>query len=270
LEGNNVETDGELINWQGNLFSDSCENFIKKLDYQEKKTRISHRDMVADVPLRSSELLRPFFSPSGVTVFEFSTTNKHGKEEVDGYNKKIKGNISGYILLRNSKVNDELIDYGEGKNVFYWDNRTIEFLSSKILLYNLWSLYGKTTEKVIENNMSYMRCIERNTIDEVFQIRLAILSHHPTKTFGANELRKAIDYIKNDILNVACIAPSQIKLLILTRSLPRKDLFNQFDSLLKDFSTDEIAFTSGRKPIMDFYTSPFSFKLNLSEDLDFF
>ncbi len=265
-----MQTNGERANWQGQRFSESCEELVKKLNYEEKMTRTSGKDMIA-LPNNDETLgLKPYFSPAGITSFEFTTKGGSATDDIDNFSKKVKGDISGCVLIRNIKISEKELEYGKTKKIFCWDNRTTSFLASKLFFFHTWSRHGTTLEKKVSNDVTYIRCLEEKS--KPFQIRLAILFHDPLKEIGADDVKEALDIVKGD-LSGSGILPCLINCIVLTRSLPRKDLYNQFDSLLGKKSKetkDKMVFTSIKKPIIDFYTSPFYFEISLSESPDIF
>lgn len=138
-----MPTDGEIPPRLGEEFRVRVCTLVKYLGYVERLNRKFGIDFGADCPPKKKNLIRPLFSPSGRTAFDFksgmrvslvSEANKL-KAKIDSLNASSNpefSNISGGVIVTDSKVGNTDISRALDAGVHCWDIRYAHFIAKKV------------------------------------------------------------------------------------------------------------------------------------------
>jgi len=162
---------GERARSRGISGEDKAWQFLSDLGYQlqEVNNEDYNIDCLAIFPQRTHKLglLRPRYSPEGLTAFEVTSEQLRRKKITDFEMKIAKYNednctkpIKGGVIIVDQKIPLPMMKLMESKHLFGWGIQRQLLYQEKINLFEKWSshLYVPVCEIYLDETTTYLRC----------------------------------------------------------------------------------------------------------------
>jgi hypothetical protein len=266
---------GERGNYQGKLFQQTCKLILEKLGYTELDSGSRFNlDSIQEPPI-NKPVLRPKFSPNGVTAFEFKSGLEYNENEIKKLSKKIPAtnkdfNTMGGVIISDLRIKESNYREAFASNIFLWDVRDMCFLSSKINLFSELSLKGSVREEELSEDVTFLWSIHKISSDPFKKFStgdLVILFHNPFVEINLRYIKIIMENIKKIILEKCKeipIFPLKLGISIHSRGFINEDVKSrQFESVLNNLSDEELTSYS-LKNMFTYYIAPWeSFLLRI-------
>jgi len=185
-------------------------NFIRSLGYQilEAPNEEFNIDCLAEFPpvIGYRGLRRPRHSLDGLTAFEIKSETC-SRAKIDNFERKIlqyNANVSNRqikcgIFFIDRKISNVMHRYMESKGIYGWDARRLSFYENKLRIFNKWMDYGITTEIIIDDSTSYLRCFSPFDKEKVL-MRLSIFFDDHAHVLSVARIRGFLEKIRKQSL----------------------------------------------------------------------
>lgn len=180
-------------------------NFIRSLGYQivEAPNEEFNIDCIAEFPpvIGYRGLQRPRHSLDGLTAFEIKS-NTCSKARINNFERKITRYNEAHdkkircgIFFIDRKISNSMHRYMEEKRIYGWDSNRLNFYRNKLRIFNNWMDYGITTELIIDERTSYLRCFSPFDKERIL-MRIAIFFDDHAHVLSIAKIRDILEKIR--------------------------------------------------------------------------
>lgn len=201
---------GERARSIGFEAEDVAINFIRSLGYQivEAPNEEFNIDCIAEFPpvIGYRGLQRPRHSLDGLTAFEIKSSTC-SKTKIDNFKRKITRyneatsdkKIQCGIFFVDRKISNSMHRYMEERRIYGWDTNRLNFYRNKLRIFNNWMDYGITTELIVDEHASYLRCFSPFDKEKIL-MRIAIFFDDHAHVLSVAKIKDILEKIKAESL----------------------------------------------------------------------
>lgn len=260
---------GEQARSKGSEAEAKAWKFIQSLGYriEDKNNEDYDIDSLAVFPPKTAknELIRPRYSPEGLTAFEVTEETLRKKKVTDFRDKIADYNadnpqepIMGGILLIDQNISPKMIEYMRSEGIWGWGRSRQRLYKEKWGTFHEWNEeLGATSEIALDNLCSYLLCSTPPPTKFDKLLYFAVFSDDDFHTMSIKKITEILDRIKNDSISPLVkigITPINIHIEFHSvggRSATEEDFENE---IVKFWATEGINIRTPRHVFSDYRT----------------
>jgi len=248
--------------------------FLRALGYEILESNNEKYNIDYLARFSSIELLRPYYSPEGLTAFEITTEKQLRTKKVDNFKAKIARynvenpdkKISGGVLIIDQEISEHTIRRMESKGIFCWGIRRLSLYAKKIQIFNEWKeryYVPMVTELPLNKSVTCLRCATPPPPIDVWHPRsdkllhFAIFFDDHTKKLHAKQVKEIMNELKKYLIPIVNSGVIPLRVHVEFHTLGGASVLKEdFSRIIKSWEDDGIIVCLPEEPIKDYRTFP--------------
>lgn len=186
-------------------------NFIRSLGYEILDAPNEEFDLDCVAEFRPvigyRGLRRPRYSPAGLTAFEIKS-QVASRSRIAKFERKIlrynqstsDRQIMGGIFVIDRRISNAMHKCMEPKGIYGWDSRRLSFYENKLRIFNEWMDHGITTEIIVDDRTSYLRCFSPFSNERIL-IRFSVFFDDHCHVLSVSRAKEIMEEIRQQSLS---------------------------------------------------------------------